>query len=111
MFERSGRPTGWALPICMSSSSKSSKSSGLPTSGAARPYSFRPQDFGAPERVEKGASAALDEAESDDRDEGSSDSSTRARDLSSGVSSKVVRKEEHTILMAVPPPAQENKGD
>lgn len=92
---------------------------------ASRPFSFRPQDFGAPEPVKR-TEPAERAAEGGD-DAGAAPASTRQPDAApkGGVglvktharlqaeadAHKVARKEEHTILMAVPPPAQVNKGE
>lgn len=107
----------------MSESRKSHKSSSASHSqgSAVRPFSFKPQDFGAPEptrgprRVEeeqgeKDVSSGVHHTESQLAPEASG-ASPHSRLQEEAESHKVARKEEHTILMAVPPPAQVNKGD
>lgn len=107
----------------MSESPKSPKRSKTEEPNPARPFSFRPQDFGAPERL--AATSSGNEAEKSEQEEqeplpglslsqetagGVSRVNTHARAERDSESHKVARKEEHTILMAVPPPAQVNKG-
>lgn len=88
----------------------------------SRPFSFRPQDFGAPEPIPK--SAVTDKRESDEEEkahsywESETSPSLNAERASQGSSTEgqvesseeVAPKKDQTILMAVPPPAQENKG-
>ncbi len=85
-----------------------------------RPFSFRPQDFGAPERAAPGGEQAAHGSEREETPFSQREPDTAPKASAGRASTQASRadqvnefepKKDQTILMAVPPPAQENKGD
>ncbi len=89
-----------------------------------RPFSLRPQDFGAPSESPRTESTQTLGKEAQEKQEPSSErrsthegpkacagrASTQSQRLGVPPEGDEAPSEDHTILMAVPPPAQENKG-